>query len=303
MTHTELFRRLVATGFRNHYGGKNPSKQALLRYLWEVKQIIDAGFVDYYLVAYTIFNLHRPEDTNIVAYGMCNSSIVCYCLGLTEVDPVKYGLHSVRFVNENPPKFQFDVASSRYDEFIKIAEEILQAHAESYAIPAIRECLFAQVHPFSCLDKKREREVPDNIDEEVALYALKVPQTMDLYDTYVRRSNGEVWQPTGFAALDEILASTFGLLVYQEQMLDILRRFFHMSSIEANRLRVMIHRIFTCGQTEQLEVAKKALFSDLKGLTLEEAETAWNALLSNSHPYLKAHAVNRVLASYKYEIQ
>ena len=302
MTHLEIFHGLVAAGMNMRYG-RELDKETTLRLLWEKKQIMDAGFVDYYILAFTIFNLHRPEDTDIVAYGMCNSSIVCYCLGLTEVDPVKYGLQSVRFVNEKPPKFQFDVASSRYDEFMKNAEEILQAHAEDYNIQAIRECLFQQVLPFSCLDRKREREVPDNIDDEVARYALKVPHTMDLYDTYVRRSNGEAWQATGFAALDEILAPTFGLLVYQEQMLDILRQLFHMRSLDANRLRVTIHRKFTCGETESLEAAKKDLFSDLKGLTPEEAETAWNALLSNSHPYLKAHAVSRVLASYHYEMQ
>ena len=44
MRHLELFHGLVAAGMKMRYGSK-PGKQALLRFLWEKKQIIDAGFV------------------------------------------------------------------------------------------------------------------------------------------------------------------------------------------------------------------------------------------------------------------
>ena len=301
MTHQEIIKGIASAGFHKCYGEK-PGKEATLRYLWEMKHITEAGFQDYYIMAYWIFNFYKPEDLDIWAFGAMNSSVICYSLGLTKVDPVKYGLQSARFVNIKRPQFQFDIPKSRYDEFMKRADEILQSNiAAGFDAPGIRESLFGQASSFSCLDKKREREVPDNIDDEVARYALKVPHTMDLYDTYVRRMNGEAWQPTGFAALDKILAPTFGLLVYQEQMIDILRRIYRLSSIGANRLRVMIHRNFTCGETERLEVAKKELFSDLQGLAPLEIETAWQVLLSNAHPYLKAHSVSRVLLGYHYE--
>lgn len=39
--------------------------------------------------------------------GAVASSVICYSLGLTDVDPLRYGLHSARFVNEEPPRFQF----------------------------------------------------------------------------------------------------------------------------------------------------------------------------------------------------
>ena len=151
------------------------------------------------------------------AQGAMPSSIICYCLGLTEVDPIKYGLHSVRFVNDELPKFRFEIEASRFDEFKKGAEELLQANAGDYDIPAIKAYLLKEdvkmgeqmrityLTPCEYLSRKHERPVPENIDDELARYALFFPQTMDLYEAYVRNP------------------STFNRLIYQEQMLDILR--------------------------------------------------------------------------------
>ena len=51
MTHLEIFHGLVSAGMRMRYGNK-PSKAATLRMLWEKKHIIDADFVDYYIMAF-----------------------------------------------------------------------------------------------------------------------------------------------------------------------------------------------------------------------------------------------------------
>ena len=51
MTKIELLKNLAATGLKSHYG-KQPNKEALLRYLWEIKHIIDADFVEYYIMAF-----------------------------------------------------------------------------------------------------------------------------------------------------------------------------------------------------------------------------------------------------------
>ncbi|MBR0201516.1 MAG: hypothetical protein IJQ44_03535 [Bacteroidaceae bacterium] len=278
----EIFHGLVAAGMKMRYGDK-PSKAAILRCLWEKKHIMDAGFVDYYLMAFTIFR-HNAASAGIGywARGAVPSSVVCYCLGLTEIDPIEYGLHSVRFVNDELPKFQFDIEASRYDEFMKMAEDVLQASAaEGYGIEAIRERMLQRLKnltPMEYLSRKRERPLPENIDDELARYALSFPDTMDLYDAYVQNPQSD-------------------LLIYQEEMLDILRQTFRVSSIKANQIRLSIQR----GDAEQVEAYKQELFSDLKGLTPAKARAAWQRLTSNPRAFLKAHAVSRVLASYKYE--
>lgn len=280
MTHTEIFHGLVAAGMKMRYGS-NPNKQTLLKVLWEKKHIMDAGFVDYYIMAFWIFRHYATSaGIEVGARGAMPSSIVCYCLGLTEVDPVKYGLHSVRFVNDELPKFQFDIEASRFEEFMKGAEDLMQANAKDYDISAIKECLFKDVKPYEYLSKKQERPLPDNIDDEIARYALYFPQTMDLFAAYVNHSKCDI-------------------LIYQEEMLDILKETFNVPSIKANQIRLSIQR----GETEQVEAFKKEVFSDLKNLTPVEAEAAWQRLTSNPRTFLKAHAVSRVLASYKYEMK
>lgn len=291
MTHKETLQKLVAAGMRSRYGD-HPTKQVLLRYLWEMKHIIDAGHIDYYLMAFWIFR-HYADSAGISfwARGAMPSSIVCYALMLTDIDPVKYGLHSARFVNDELPKFQFDIEASRYDEFMKAAEEVLQANAVGYDISAIKACLFKEdvkvgekmkityLTPCEYLSRKHERPLPENIDDELAHYALFFPQTMDLYEAYVRNP------------------STFNRLIYQEQMLDILRESFHVGSIKANQIRLAIQR----EETEQVEAYRQELFANLKDITPNEAETAWQRLTSNPRAFLKAHAVSRVMAKYMFE--
>lgn len=278
MTHLNLFHNLVAAGMRMRYGSK-PGREAVLRYLGEKKHIMDAGYVDYYLMAFWIFR-HYATSAEVAVWprGAMPSSIICYCLGLTEIDPIKYGLHSVRFVNDELPKFQFDIEASRFEDFKKGAEELLEANADGYDIPAIRKCLFQDLTPMDYLSKERKRPLPDDIDDEFARYALRFPQTMDLYETYVKNPKCEI-------------------LIYQEEMLDILKQVFHVYGIKVNQIRLSIQR----GEKKQVEAYKKELFANLKDVTLAEAEAAWQRLTSNPKAFLKAHAVSRILAQYSYE--
>ena len=277
MTHLNLFHGLVAAGMKMRYGSK-PGKEAVLRCLFEKMHIMDAGYVDYYLMAFWIFR-HYVTSAEVAVWprGAMSSSLICYCLGLTEIDPIKYGLHSVRFVNDELPKFQFDIEASRFDDFMKGAEELLEANAGGYDISAIRKCLFQDLSPMDYLSKKRKRPLPEDLDDELARYALRFPQTMDLYETYVQNPKCDI-------------------LIYQEEMLDILKKTFHVLSVKANQIRLSIQR----GEKEQVEAYKKEIFADLKDITLAEAEIAWQRLTSNPKAFLKAHAVSRVLASYKY---
>lgn len=276
-THTDLLKGLVGAGIKWRYG-KKPDNLVKRRILWELMHIIKAEHVDYYLMAFWIFRF-SVQDINFWARGAVPSSVVCYCLGLTEVDPIKYGLHSARFVNEKLPKFQFDIEASRFDEFMNRAGEILQANVEDFDIPVIEVCLLKDVKPSAYLSKKKERPLPADLEDEFARYALYFPQTMDLFRTYVNQ----------FPNCD--------LLIYQEQMLDILREVFHVGSIKANQIRLAIQR----GKTEQMEAYRKEVF-EASDLSAEEKEKAWQRLTCNPQAFLKAHAVSCVLESYKYEM-
>ena len=172
-TNTDILKGLVAAGMKMRYGD-NPKKEVTLRILWELKHIIDAGFVDYYVMAFWIFRQYATSvEINVWGRGTMPSSIVCYCLGLTEIDPIKCGLQPDCFVNDEQPKFQFDIEVSRFDEFMKGAEELLAANANEYDIPAIRQCLFKYIKPYERLSKKRENL--DKVQGDVVRHAHIVP--------------------------------------------------------------------------------------------------------------------------------
>ena len=275
-THKDILKGLVSAGKRWRYGEK-PDNLVTRRIVWELMHIIEACFVDYYLMAFWVFK-YSKQGINYWARGAVPSSIVCYCLGLTEVDPIKYGLHSARFVNEEPPKFQFDIEALRYDEFMKRAEDMLKANAEDFDIPAIRECLFKDVKPYKYLDKKQERPLPADLEDEFARYALYRPDTLDLFDAYIRNPKSDI-------------------LIYQEQMFDILKEVFHVGGIKANHIRLSIQR----GETEQIEAYKQEVF-EASDLSTGAKEKAWQRLTSNPKAFLKAHAVSQVLASYRFDM-
>ena len=294
-THTDLLKGLVGAGIKWRYGEK-PDDLTKRRIIWELAYIINEVYVDYYLMAFWIFR-QSLKDINYWARGGVSSSIICYCLGLTEIDPIKYGLHAERFVNDEPPKFQFDIESSRFGEFMNRVEEVLVANEKDFDIASVRSCLFQDVNPSPYLNKKIERQIPNDLDDEIARYALSFPETMNLFDSYVRRKEGkEEWKPTGIVQLDKIMAPTFGLLAYQEQMLDILKDCFRCTAVERNHIRRSIQR----GDVEQVEAYKNELFANLKDLTIEEAERVWGVLVSNPKAFLKAHAVSRVIEKYMF---
>ena len=293
-TKTKMLKSLVAEGMKIRYGDKT-AREVKLRILWELKHIIDAGFEGHYIMVFRLIR-HYAETEKMGYWGcgaMC-SSIVCYCLGLSEVDPLRFGLHSARFVNDEPPRFQFDIEASRYDEFMQKAHNLLTATAKDYDIEIVR--LSLDVTPMAYLSRKREAPEPEDIDDEIAREALIRPDTMDLYDAYMRRMSDGLWTRRG-PRLDEILAPTCGFLVYQEQMLDILCQFFHVSGIKANQIRLSIQR----GDAEQIEAYKQELFANLEDLTEKKAEWCWQLLTSNPRAFLKAHVVSRVLAKYHFE--
>ena len=293
---TKILKSLVAAGMAMRYGDK-PVMQVKMRILWELKHIIDAGFEDHYIMAFRIFRPYaKSKKIGYWGRGAMGSSIVCYCLGLTEVDPLRFGLHSARFVNDEPPKFQLDIEASRYDEFMQGAQDILAADAKDYDMKGVRRSLSLDVTPMEYLTRKREAPMPKDIDDEIAREALIRPDTMDLYDAYMRRKSDGLWTKHG-ERLDEILDPTCGFLVYQEQMLDILCQFFHVSGIKANQIRLSIQR----GNVDQVDAYKHELFAHLEGLTEKKAEWLWAILMCNPRAFLKAHAVSRVLAKYHYE--
>ena len=292
----EFLKGLAEYGMRERYG-ELPDPLTRLRLECELEHIKAADNAGLYVMAFWIFKHIADVRYKIAVWprGAMASSMVCYCLGITDIDPIRYGLHSARFVNREKPKFQFDIDGNNYNQFMKRADAALQANAELLDPDLGRECLLGDIQPMSNMGKSLEKPLPADLDDEIAGYALSFPQTMGLYETYLLRKNGDEWTPTGIKAVDDILAPTYGILVYQEQMFDILKTEFRITGIKANQIRLAIQR----GDAQSMEQYRNELMVEAKALNVSQFDTIWEILTSNPKAFLKAHAVSRVLSRYQ----
>lgn len=78
---------------------------------------------------------------------------------------------------------------------------------------------------------------PDRIEDLIAAVALYRPGPMDIIPNYIRRKHGLEEIKYEHPWLEDILAETFGLIVYQEQVMQISRKMAGFSMSRADNLR------------------------------------------------------------------
>ena len=67
----------------------------------ECKVIVPNGLCDYFMILWDIINwCHKNNISTGPGRGSVCGSLVAYCLHITDVDPLKYGLLFERFLNE-----------------------------------------------------------------------------------------------------------------------------------------------------------------------------------------------------------
>ena len=112
-----LLSKLANDGFQRRYGKKN--KIAFDRLNKELKIINDLGFNSYFLINNDIVQYATTRGFYHVGRGSGANSIVAYCLGITDVDPIELNLYFERFLNPertSPPDFDIDFSYTDRDE-------------------------------------------------------------------------------------------------------------------------------------------------------------------------------------------
>lgn len=114
-----LLRKLALDGFGRRYGKKN--RVAAERLEKELKIINDLGFNAYFLINNDIVHYASSRGFYHVGRGSGANSIVAYCLGITDVDPIELNLYFERFLNPertSPPDFDIDFSYTDRDEIM-----------------------------------------------------------------------------------------------------------------------------------------------------------------------------------------
>ena len=117
---------LARQGLGQRYGG-TPADAVVERLDYELSVISKMGFSGYFLVVWDFIAYARKQGIAVgPGRGSSAGSLVAYCLGITNVDPIRYGLLFERFLNPeriSMPDMDIDFADDRRDEVIRYVVE------------------------------------------------------------------------------------------------------------------------------------------------------------------------------------
>ncbi|MBI3544251.1 MAG: PHP domain-containing protein [Deltaproteobacteria bacterium] len=113
--------QLVWDGAKTRYPqGAPPEVRRQL--IHELSLINRMGFADYFLTIWEIVEFARSRGILCQGRGSAANSVVCYCLGVTAIDPVRMNLLFERFISEErgePPDIDVDFEHERREEVIQ----------------------------------------------------------------------------------------------------------------------------------------------------------------------------------------
>lgn len=127
--HAEYLRALSTAGFNKRYKGLN--EETLSKYKarmdYELGVVDSMGYTDYYLIVFDFVRYAKNAGIPVgPGRGSGAGSIVAYCIGITDVDPMKYNLLFERFLNPervSMPDFDIDFCYERRGEVIDYVTE------------------------------------------------------------------------------------------------------------------------------------------------------------------------------------
>lgn len=179
----DYLRSLATNGMKKRFGDAAATDPKLKERLTsELTTIETMGFSAYFLVVWDIVRYAREQEIPVgPGRGSAVGSMVSYCLGITEIDPIENGLLFERFLNPNRvsmPDIDIDFASNRRGE---INEYI----REKYGSESVAQIVtFDRMKARSAIDaagRVLEMPLPDIArlkdlirDNEISLRALRL---------------------------------------------------------------------------------------------------------------------------------
>ncbi|MGQ9614887.1 MAG: DNA polymerase III subunit alpha [Spirochaetota bacterium] len=173
-TADSFLRKLTLEGIKRRY--RNPDEGVMKRMEMELEVISSMGFSTYFLIVWDFIQFAKAKGIAVgPGRGSAAGSIVAYALGITDVDPLRYGLLFERFLNVSRismPDIDIDFDGDRRDEVI------------DYVRKKYGEDRVAQIITFGAMKARAVlRDVARSIDfpvAEVDRIAKMVPSRPDI---------------------------------------------------------------------------------------------------------------------------
>jgi DNA polymerase-3 subunit alpha len=169
--------QLCEQGLQRRYGKVTPELTDRLRF--ELKTIKEMGFADYFLIVWDFIHFSKQNGISVgPGRGSAAGSLAAYCLEITDVDPMRYGLLFERFLNparKDLPDMDIDFSVAGRDRVINYV-------AEKYGRDRV-----AQIITFSTMaaraairDAGRVLDIPYGVVDRIAKLVPEGPgQTLE----------------------------------------------------------------------------------------------------------------------------
>ncbi len=120
-TALKYLQKLCKEGFKKRYPKDDGTVKKRLKY--EIDMISKMGFVDYFLIVSDFIGYAKENGIPVgPGRGSAAGSVVSYCLGITDLDPIHYSLYFERFLNPervSMPDIDVDFCYVRRQEVIE----------------------------------------------------------------------------------------------------------------------------------------------------------------------------------------
>ncbi|MFZ4778257.1 MAG: DNA polymerase IV, partial [Terrimicrobiaceae bacterium] len=118
----EFLTRLARTGLKKRY----PSADHRAQLETELAIIAEVGYAEYFLTVWDLLQGCRRAGIDWITRGSAADSLVCYCLGISDVCPIRFELYFQRFLNRERmalnklPDIDVDFPHDRKDEVVAL---------------------------------------------------------------------------------------------------------------------------------------------------------------------------------------
>ena len=123
-TAESYIKNLCLEGFEKRYGDNEEVKKQLF---YELDMINKMGFNEYFLIVADFVSYAKRSGIPVgPGRGSAAGSVVSYCLGITDVDPIKYSLYFERFLNPervSMPDIDMDFCERRRGEVVDYVKQ------------------------------------------------------------------------------------------------------------------------------------------------------------------------------------
>jgi len=184
----KYLRDLVYEGATRRYGEISDELRERIDY--ELGVIKGKGFSGYFLIVWDFVRYAEEQDIPACARGSGCSTVVGYCLGISPVDPIHYGLYFERFMDperDEMPDIDIDICQDRRQDIINYVREKYGHVAQIItfgrlkAKAAIRDICRTLDVPLSEADRVAKL-VPDELKMTIDKALEKERELKELYD-------------------------------------------------------------------------------------------------------------------------